>query len=183
MALPWGAPLTVEDVWDLPDDGHRHELIDGVLLMTPAPGSDHQVCVVRLATLLDAAAGSDDMVLIAPFDWLAGSSTLLQPDVLVARRIDIAATGGKRLERPPRLVVEVHSPSTRKVDLGTKRLAFEAAGVPTYWLVDPVEPRLTVLRLVDGRYVEEASVAGAEAYTTTDPFALSEVPADLLRGR
>ena len=53
------------------------------------------------------------------------------------------------------LVVEVLSPSTAS-DLGTKRLAYEAAGVPAYWLVDPHEPRLTVLALHDGRYVSEA---------------------------
>jgi Uma2 family endonuclease len=96
----------------------------------------------------------------------------------VARNADV---GEKRLERTPVLVVEVHSPSTRKTDLGTKRLAFEAAGVPVYWLVDPDVPSLTVLRPDEGRYVEEAVVEGDGVYDGVSPFAVRVVPADLVR--
>lgn len=182
MALPLGVPLTVQDVWDIPDDGHRYELLEGVLIVTPAPGAGHQMCAARLWSLLDAARGPDDLVLLAPFDWVAGPQTLLQPDILVARRADVAATGDKRLERPPLLVVEVASLSTRMVDRGTKRLAFQAAGVPAYWLVEPDEPSLTVLRLRDGAYVEEARVTGEEAYRATEPFDVTVVPSRLRQG-
>lgn len=183
MALPIGVPLTVRDVWDLPDDGHRYELLEGVLMVTPAPGAGHQTCVLELAVLLRSAVGTDDLVLLAPFDWVAGPQTLLQPDLLVAHRADLAAAGDKRLERPPILVVEVTSPSTRMVDRGTKRLAFQAAGVPTYWLVEPDEPSLTVLRLRDGAYVEDARVAGDEPYEAREPFAVTVVPSRLRGGR
>ena len=179
MALPLARPLTVEDVWALPYDGHRYELIEGVLIATPAPGAAHQTCVLELAVLLRGAKSPDHLVLLAPFDWVAGPGTLLQPDLLVARRADVAATGDKRLERPPMLVVEVGSPSTSMVDRGTKRLAFQAAGVPTYWVVDPDEPSLTVLRLIDDAYVEEALVRGDEAYEATEPFPLTVVPSAL----
>jgi Uma2 family endonuclease len=182
MALPLSAPLMVEDVWAIPDDGHRYELIEGVLIVTPAPGAAHQTCVLELAILLRGAIAPDELVLLAPFDWVAGPQTLLQPDVLVARRADVAATGDKRLERPPLIVVEVASRSTRMVDRGTKRLAFQAAGVPVYWLVDPDEPSLTVLRLVDGAYVEETTVAGDQPYTATEPLAITVVPNQLLKG-
>ncbi len=182
MALPLGVPLTVQDVWDIPDDGHRYELLEGVLIVTPAPGAAHQTCVLELAVLLRQAKGPDDLVLLAPFDWVVGPDTLLQPDVMVALRRDVAATGDRRLERPPLLVVEVASRSTRMIDRGTKRLAFQGAGVPTYWLVDPDEPSLTVLRLRDGTYVEEARVAGDEVYTTTDPFPVRMVPNALRKG-
>lgn len=182
MALPASAPLTVEDVWAIPDDGHRYELLEGVLIETPAPGAAHQTCVLQIAVLLQLAKGPDDLVLPGPFDWVAGPETLFQPDVLVARRADVAATGDKRLERPPILVVEIASRSTQMIDRGTKRLAFEAAGVPTYWMVDPDEPSLTVLRLRDGSYVEEARVAGDEEYRATYPFAVAVVPNRLLEG-
>jgi Uma2 family endonuclease len=182
MALPLGVPLAVQDVWDIPDDGHRYELIEGALIVTPAPGAAHQTCVLELAVLLRSAMSPEHLVLLAPLDWVAGPQTLLQPDVLVARRADVAATGDKRLERPPLLVVEVASPSTQMVDRGLKRLAFEAAGVPVYWLVDPHEPSLTVLRLRDAFYVEEAVVRGDEPYTTTDPFEVTVIPAALRRG-
>lgn len=182
MALPLGVPLTVEDVWDIPDDGHRYELIEGVLIVTPAPGAGHQTCAAWIWSILAHAAGPDHLALLAPFDWVAGPQTLLQPDVLVARRADVAATGDKRLERPPLLVVEVASPSTRMMDRGTKRLAFEAAGVPVYWLVDPDVPSLTVLRLQDRAYAEEARVQGDEAYEGTEPFPVTVVPSRLRRG-
>jgi Uma2 family endonuclease len=178
LALQWGAPLTYADLEGMPDDGHRYELVDGVLVVTPAPGKLHQRCVVRLTALLLAAAGTGHEVLAAPFDYLVGPATLLQPDVLVARREDV---GEARLERSPLLVVEVLSPSTRLTDLGTKRLAYEAAGVPTYWLVDPVSPSLTVLRLHEGRYAEEAEVVTDERYETSQPVEVTVAPSDLVR--
>ena len=182
MALPLSGPLTVDDVWAIPDDGHRYELIEGALIVTPAPGASHQTCVLEIAVLLRAAAPAEYLVLLAPFDWVAAPDTLLQPDVLVARRADVAATGGKRLERAPALVVEVASPSTRMVDRGTKRLAFQAAGVPVYWIVDPDRPSLTVLRLVAGEYEEEATVQGDERFEATEPFPVAGVPSELRRG-
>jgi Uma2 family endonuclease len=182
MALPLARPVTVEDVWAIPDDGRRHELIEGVLIVTPAPGAAHQTCAARTWSLLAHAAGPDHLVLTAPFDWVAGGKTLLQPDVLVARRADLAATGDKRLERPPVLVVEVMSPSTAMVDRGTKLLAYQAAGVPAYWLVDPAEPSVAVLRLQEGVYVEEALVRGDERYTADVPFVVTVVPNALLEG-
>jgi len=178
LALQWGAPLTHADLEGMPDDGHRYELVDGVLVVTPAPGKLHQRCVARLTALLLAAAGSGHEVLAAPFDYLVGPATLLQPDVLVARREDV---GEARLERSPLLVVEVLSPSTRLTDLGTKRLAYEAAGVPAYWLVDPGDPGLTVLRLHEGRYLTEAEVVAAERYPASFPFDVEVVPSELVR--
>jgi Uma2 family endonuclease len=87
------------------------------------------------------------------------------------------------LERTPLLLVEVGSRSTRLVDLGTKRLAYEAAGVPEYWLVDPDGPSLTVLRLVDGRYEEAAKVTDDEPYVATYPFPVTIVASRLGRPR
>jgi len=180
MALPWGAPLTVDDLRRIPDDGHRYELVDGVLLVTPAPGTAHQTCVAMLVVAFVAAAPATQLVLPAPYDWVVDPHTSFQPDVLVAHRVDV---GEERLERAPLLVVEVHSPSTRLADLTLKRAAYEAAGVPAYWLIDPAQPSLTVLRLEEGRYVEEAKVVGDERYDASWPFPVSIVPNALLGGR
>jgi len=182
MALPLTTPLAVQDVWETPEDGRRYELLEGALIVTPVPDAPHQTCVLEVAVVLRNAKGPAHLVLLAPFDWVAGPDTLLQPDVMVALRADVAATGDKRLERPPLLVVEVASRSTRMIDRGSKRLAFQGAGVPTYWLVDPDEPSLTVLRLQDGSYVEEARVAGDEEYRATEPFEVTVVPNRLLAG-
>lgn len=177
MALPWGAPLTEDDLATMPEDGHRYELLDGALLVTPAPNIGHQTCVVSLVVLLHAACLPEHKVIVAPFDVRFSATTVLEPDVLVTRRSEV---GEARLERPPLLVVEVLSPSTRRIDLGTKRLAYEGAGVPAYWLVDPDGPSLTVLHLEGDRYVEQAVVSGDDRYDATFPFAVTVVPAQLL---
>jgi Uma2 family endonuclease len=176
-ALPWGAPLTEDDLATMPEDGHRYELLDGVLIVTPSPNINHQICVGSLHVLLHAARGTEHTVLFAPFDVRLASTTVLEPDLLVFRTGESTPA---RLERAPLLVVEVLSPSTRRIDLGSKRLAYQDAGVPAYWLVDPDAPSLTVLRLGDGTYVEEAVVTGDEVYEADFPFPVTVVPARLL---
>jgi Uma2 family endonuclease len=175
----WGAALTEDDLAAMPEDGHRYELIDGILIVSPSPTVTHQLCVGALFALLRAACPPQLLVFVAPLDVRLSRSTVVIPDVLVARRSDLTAA---RLEAAPALVVEVQSPSTRLIDLGTKRLAFEAAGVPAYWLVDPSVPSLTVLHLADGRYVEHAVVTGDDEYAATVPFPVTVVPAHLLDG-
>ncbi len=176
-ALQWGSPLTIADLDAMPEDGHRYELIDGTLLVTPAPNTRHQRCVARLLIMLGPAAGPDIDVLPAPYDWVAGPSTLFQPDVLVARRADL---GPKRLEQPPLLVIEVLSPSTRRIDLATKRMAYAEAGVAAYWLVDPDAPSLTVLELQGAGYVEAATVVGDEPWECRTPVRATVVPSRLV---
>ena len=173
MALPWGDPVTVGDLDAIPDDGHRYELVDGTMLVTPAPARVHQRCVARLVAVLLAAAPPDHEVLPAPFDWVVDDVTKFQPDVVVARRDDV---GDQRLEATPLLVVEVLSPSTHLADLTLKRTAYERARVPAYWIVDTDVPRLTALHMSEGRYIEAASVARAESYTADFPFPVVVVP-------
>ena len=177
MALPWGAVLTEDDLATMPDDGHRYELLDGTLLVTPAPDIDHQRCVGARCMLLRNARQSGHTVLVAPLDVRLSRVTVLEPDVLVARSADLTPA---RLEGPPLLAVEVLSPSTRHIDLGSKRLAYQDAAVPAYWLVDPDGPSLTVLELGAGRYVERATVIGEEPFHATFPFPVTVVPARLL---
>lgn len=175
--LAWGAPLTEDDLATMPDDGHRYELIDGVLIVSPAPRINHQICVMSLAVLLHGARLPEHQVLPGPVDVRFSRTTVLIPDLLVARKSDLTLA---RLETAPLLVVEVRSPSTRLFDMGPKRMVYEAAGVPAYWLVDPDGPSVTVLELEDGRYVERATVTGDEAYHATIPFPVTVVPAELL---
>ena len=174
MALPWGAVLTEDDLATMPDDGHRYELLDGTLLVTPAPRIDHQRCVGALHALLRDGRQPGHPVLVAPVDVRLSRVTVLEPDILVARTSDLTEA---RLEGPPLLAVEVLSPSTRHIDLGAKRLAYEDAGVPAYWLVDPDGPSLSVLELDAGRYVERATVAGEEPFHAPFPCPVTVVPA------
>ena len=179
VRMAWGAPLTVADLADAPDDGHRYELIDGTLIVTPSPGSAHQTALGNLHLALRAAVPAELQVFLAPFDWVVSDNTVLQPDLMVCRRADVTP---KNLAGPPLLAVEVLSPSTRAIDLGAKRLAMAAAGVDTYWVVDPLVPSLTVFNNDgSGAFDEVAAVTGDDAYETDRPYPVRVVPSDLLR--
>lgn len=177
-ALPRSVPLTYTDLQSMPDDGHRYELIDGVLIVTPAPRHPHQRVGFNLARAMADAVPAVLEVLMAPFDYVVNDLTVLQPDIVVARRTDLT---DRNLPSPPVLAVEVLSPSTRKIDAGTKRLALEAAGVANYWLVDPDEPSILALESVDGAYRQAAYVVGDKVFEIATPFALSVKPSDLTR--
>ena len=128
--LPRSRPLTRTDLESVPDDGHRYELIDGALVVTPAPSWRHQDVAFELAVLLRGLCPPDLRVFMAPVDVVLSDSTVMQPDVLVARRADL---GARDLPAAPVLAVEVLSPSTKHIDLMLKRSRFEAAGCASYW--------------------------------------------------
>ncbi|MGH9189156.1 MAG: Uma2 family endonuclease [Acidimicrobiales bacterium] len=178
LAPPASRLLTYDDLQELPDDGRRHELLDGMLVVTPAPGGPHQVVVGALYRLLHAARSPGTSVLIAPVDLLLSQTTVLQPDVVV---VEAAEALEHKLTLPPLLVAEVLSPSTRAYDLGSKMLTYAAAGIGWYWVVDPTRPvDVRVFRLDDGRYEEVGGASGDERLTVEDPYALSLTPSELL---
>src|SRR6266540_5351456 len=178
--LPHGRPLTRADLDRMPDDGHRYELVDGVLVASPAPRPRHQRAVYRLARLLDHACPAQFEVLPGPLDVVLASDTVLIPDIVVGRRADFT---DKNLPAAPLLAVEVLSPSTRRFDLMLKRSRFEAAGAQAYWVVDPDEPFLIAWELRDGSYVEVAHVKADEPYEATVPFPVTVVPRGLVAER
>ncbi len=187
--LAVGGAFTWADLQTLPDDRFRWELVDGQLLVTPGPRPRHQVVVLQLERLLVACPG-DLQVLLSPCDWVIAPTTVFQPDLMVVRRdqldLDEPFTG------TPLLVVEVRSPSTAATDQTLKRQKYEQHGAAAYWLIDPGGPgagaasqtvrvpSLTVLRLRDGVYVEEASVSGDDAHDADFPFPVTVVPSRLV---
>ena len=175
--LPFGRPLTRADLETMPDDGHRYELIDGVLIVSPSPARRHQRGVGELYFLLRSLCPTDLEVLVAPFDVVLADDTVVEPDVLVFRRADGTERG---LNGPPLLAVEVLSPSTRRIDLTLKRSRYEAAGCPSYWVLDPDVPRLVAWELRDGAYALAGQADGEEPVTLRLPFPVEVVPARLV---
>ena len=161
----------------MPDDGHRYELIDGSLVVTPAPVPDHQGASGELYLLLRAACPADLQVYYAPFDVELSPDTIVQPDLLITRRSDVTKRG---ITVPPLLAVEILSPSTRRFDLMLKRSRYEAAGCPSYWVVDPDEPSITAWELRDSAYTVAGQAAGEESVSLELPFPVTIVPARLL---
>jgi Uma2 family endonuclease len=180
---PHGGPFTRADLDHMPDDGRRYELIDGVLIVSAAPGRVHQRAAFRIARLLDDACPEGFEVLIAPFAVGLADDTEIQPDVLVGRDADFTP---KDLPTAPALAVEVLSPSSRLIDTHVKRERFERAGTPAYWVVDPVarpaEARLIAWELgEDGHYRQVADITGDGRFDATIPYPVTIVPADLVR--
>ncbi|WP_410671814.1 Uma2 family endonuclease [Amycolatopsis sp. cmx-4-68] len=171
-------PLTVQDLEGMPDDGRRHELVDGLLIVSPAPGRRHQKIVVGLWRVLEDACPPEYDVLVAPFAVHSGDKIELQPDVLVGRDEDFT---DKDLPAPPVLAVEVLSPSTAIYDLNLKKAVYERFGTGSYWVIDPDEPAVTVFELdVDGCYQQVAKAAGGEVLEVERPFPVRIVPRELL---
>jgi Uma2 family endonuclease len=136
------AITTIEELLALPEDGLRHELLDGEYVVTPAPSLRHQRVLGRLFVALRSAIDDNTGLeaLWSPADIQLGPRTLVQPDLFVLRRpLDPAATW--KDVGVPLLAVEVLSPTTAVRDRGKKRRLYLEAGVEEYWIVD-LDPRL-----------------------------------------
>ena len=176
-SLPRGRALTRRDLEAMPDDGHRYELIDGTLVVTPAPSPRHQIVLAELYDVLRRACPADLLVLFAPLDVALDDSSVLHPDLLVAPR---SAFTERDLPAAPLLAVEVFSPSTRRIDLTLKHSRYEAARCPSYWVVDPAAPSLRAWELRKKEYVEVAHAEGAETFHARAPYDVAITPAALL---
>ena len=161
----------------MPEDGHRYELIDGVLLVSPGPGLPHQDMVGNLYLLLRAGVPAHLKVVLAPFDVVLANDTVIQPDLLVAPRSQFT---GKELPGAPLLAVEVLSPNTRRIDLLLKRDRLQSAAAPSYWVIDPVEVAVTVLELQGEVYREIAHVVASQSCEVLLPYPMTIVPDQLL---
>jgi Uma2 family endonuclease len=174
-----GRALTVEDMESMPDDEFRYELDDGVLIVSPAPSSLHQLAVLRLAQILDIACPPELVVLpgvgvnISRFQHRV-------PDVAVVRADSMDTVFQ---EQPPALAVEVASPRTRLYDRNRKKQVYEQFGIASYWIVEPdrAKPELMVFELREGRYQEVARVAEDEPFRAVLPFPVTVTPSDLVR--
>jgi Uma2 family endonuclease len=124
---------TAAMVREFPDDGNRYEVIDGVLLVTPAPRRVHQRAVARLQFALELWISGQDIgeLLSSPADLELEPDDLVQPDIFICP-VGKDWTDVRSLV----LAVEILSPSTERYDRGRKRRYFSHVGVPEYWIVD-----------------------------------------------
>lgn len=128
----------------LPDEGGRYELLDGFLLVTPAPRPAHEEVVSRLAYALRHAIGDPGVARVAMRSEVRrGTRHYFEPDLLVYPSTFPLDAEWEQLSEWW-LVVEVLSPSSRAYDSVLKRDAYLALGVHTVWLVDPNERKVEV---------------------------------------
>lgn len=182
-AEPWpeaGQLFTVDDLERMPDDGRRYELIDGVLVVSPAPRVPHQEVLSELLVQLRQACPRGLSAVAAPGVRMSDDTELI-PDLVVIPRDQLT---GRRVTRPPLLLVEIQSPSTALFDLNTKKAVYERFSIASYWVVIPdvEQPELIVFELSDGRYEQVAHVTGGKPFRAERPFPVEVVPERLVAG-
>jgi Uma2 family endonuclease len=143
---------TVEEVLAFPSDGNRYELVDGELLVTPAPNQTHQAIVGELYYHLRRyleAYPQVARVFVSPADIIWGPGQYVQPDVFVVPADEV--TGDWRDCQTLLLAVEVVSPGSARGDRVRKRRLYQARGVATYWVADADARLVEVWRPGDER--------------------------------
>jgi Uma2 family endonuclease len=164
--------LTYEDYALIPDDGRRHEILDGDEVVSPSPRTKHQRVVLELAFLLRKHVRRHGLgeVFIAPFDVVLSDHDIVQPDVLFVSDARLDLVDEENCKGAPDLVCEVLSESTRRTDLVRKRRLYERTGVAEYWALDPVIDQVQVFRVEDGRYVRAAELTAETGDALTTPL-------------
>ncbi len=144
-----GVKLTYDDFLLFPDDGKRHELIDGEHYVTPSPNTRHQEISGRLFLMIGSWLETHPFgrLFYAPFDVVFSRFDVVEPDLLYmtherAREILTA----QHVTGAPEIVIEIGSPGTRKRDETIKRRLYERSEVVEYWVVDPELETIRVYR-------------------------------------
>jgi Uma2 family endonuclease len=139
---------TAQDWEALPDDGHRYEIIDGVLYMSTAPSFFHQWIIGRFHVLVGNRAYEEGLGfgIGAPIGVFMPGMTPVQPDYLIVLAENAGIIRDRRIFGVPDLIVEVLSPGSAHYDEAIKRDAYARAGVPEYALIDPRSRQLKLHR-------------------------------------
>jgi Uma2 family endonuclease len=161
-----GVKLTYDDFLLFPDDGKRHELIDGEHFVTASPNTKHQRVVGNLHWMIRSHLQAHPIgeVFLAPYDVVFSNFDIVEPDLIYLSRERAAqVVTPVHVKGVPELVVEIGSPATRKRDEKIKRRLYERAGVTEYWVVDPDLDLIRVYRRSGDRFdrpIELSSEAG-----------------------
>ncbi len=164
--------FTYEDYVLFPDDGKRHELIDGDHFVTPSPTTKHQKVSGNLLVLIHTFVRRTraGQVLAAPMDVVLSDLDVVEPDLLYVSSTRASIITDKNIQGPPDLVVEILSETTRKTDEIIKRKLYERYAVPEYWIVDPELETVKIYRLTEGRYTRVAELTHETHDTLTTPL-------------
>jgi Uma2 family endonuclease len=177
---PHLGPWTEEEYLALGETRNRLELLDGGLIVTPAPTGRHQSISFRLATALVPTAEASGLTVLEAINLRLHADRLAIPDLTVLAA-DIDNTVFEAAEAA--LVCEIVSPGSAGVDLVVKMQLYAIARIPWYLLVQQDASTLTLrlFRLDGEHYVEHAVAKSGEILEMTEPFRLSLDPASLLR--
>ena len=171
MVQPKHIKLTVHDYMSIPEgDDKRYELIDGELILAPSPVPQHQIISGNLFDILNSFVRSQELGLLmyAPMDVVLSEHDVFQPDILFISNNRRDIIGDRNIQGAPDLVIEILSPETEDRDRGIKRDQYLRFGVREYWIIDPQERTVEVLRAGDTQF--ETVRVYPEGTTATSPI-------------
>lgn len=150
--MPEGATVTYADLATFPDDGLRREIIDGELIVSPAPRLRHQRLCGRLHLMFGnhIASHGGGEVFFAPADVIFSGINVVEPDLLFVSDDQLEILTEMNVQGAPALVIE--TVSDPRLDRVRKRDLYARFGVPEYWVVDPDADRVEVHRLGEVSY-------------------------------
>jgi Uma2 family endonuclease len=170
---PEGVKLTYDDFVLFPDDGMRHELIDGEHYVTPAPNIRHQQTSMNLTFLIEASLRKNRIgkLFYASCDIVISQFDVVEPDLLYMSNERAASIlGQSNVQGTPELVIEIASPATRRRDASVKRRLYERAGVSEYWIVNPDNDVIHVYRRTNDRFAPAVDVSAERDDVLTTPL-------------
>lgn len=170
---------TTEDYFMLGEISMPCQLINGELIMSPAPKPLHQIISSLLNDFLKKAARKEEgLVLYAPVDVVIDQKNVFQPDLLFLSKERKRHLTDRGIEGPPDLIVEILSPSNSYTDRYEKKDAYQHFGVLEYWLVDPANQTLEVYHGQNWQkpilYLAEEGQVSSQVLATLD-FDLKEI--------
>ena len=158
--------FSYEHLAQMPEDGKRYELLEGELVVTPAPSRKHQRAVGNaFAFLRRAEAAGYGEAYVAPFEVYFDRHSVTEPDAFFIRRERLGIITEAKVRGAPDLIVEVLSPGTRARDLGSKLRIYARFGVSFYWVVDPRMQTVRPYTLREGGYVVEPLLRSGDTLT------------------
>jgi Uma2 family endonuclease len=186
-----GVKLTSDDFVLFPDDGKRHELIDGEHYVTPSPNTKHQRILVELLWALRSYLETQPIgrVFCAPLDIVLSPHDIVEPDLFyISHERAAEVLTPQHARGAPELVIEIASTNTRKRDETIKRRLYERYAVTEYWVVDPEIDTIRVYRRAGDRFERAVELTSERDDVLTTPLlpglevVLTRIFADPARG-
>ena len=164
--------FTYEDFLNFPDDGKRHEIIDGEHYVTPSPSTKHQRVSMNVTLALGnhVKRHATGEVFAAPFDVVFSDVDVVEPDLIYVSLERLHILTSQHARGAPDLAVEILSPGTRKTDEVKKRQLYERFGVGEYWVIDPELNTIKVYRRVQDAFARVAELSAEHADMLTTPL-------------
>jgi Uma2 family endonuclease len=166
--MPVDTRLTYDDFCLLPNNGRRYEIVEGDLIVTPAPRRLHQRIVTRLTRFLSGFVEDHQLgeVYVSPFDVVFSPFDVVEPDLVYFSNARESVLTEMNAQGAPDLVVEVLSETTEKTDRTIKLKLYGKFGVQEYWIIDPDSPSAEIYRRGEEGLDLAAKVTAAGALTS-----------------